>query len=357
VSVADRSPLLSYLANANVMGRWNDEDFSLLLAEARACGLLERLAHRLLNSRQVDLCSTHLKDQLLAATIHASGFRQDVGRELRHIERSLASVNAPVILLKGASYVLMNFPAANGRIFSDIDILVPKDAIAETEAALMMGGWATGKLDAYDQRYYREWSHEIPPMTHLQRGTTIDLHHSLVMPSCRIQVDSTRMIAAAKPVVDGEFWWRLQDEDVVLHAASHLMLNSEFDRGLRDLWDIDLLYRRFSASTPDFPLRLLARAQEVGLERILWQALRLTSTLFSTPLPEGMPKGQKRLFFSLVTRAASTRHPSTKPWGQGGADSILLLREMYLRLPNTLLAVHLWHKMMDLLSNPKQESI
>lgn len=355
--MANRSPLLSYLANAQVIGNWNDEDFSLLLAEARACGLLDRLAHKLLDSPKIDSYSPHLKDQLLAATIHARGFRQDVWRELRHIEQAFTNEKIPAILLKGASYVLLNLPPATGRIFSDIDILVSKHQIAQTEATLMMGGWATSKLDAYDHRYYREWSHEIPPMTNIQRGTTIDLHHSLVMPTCRVHVDSARMIAAAKPVVEGGFWWRLQDEDMVLHAASHLMLNSEFDRGLRDLWDIDLLYRHFNASTPNFPQRLLVRAREVGLEVILWQVLELTSTLFLTQHPDVLSLKKNTLLLRLVARAASTRHPETKPRGQGSADAILMLREMYMRLPNTLLAVHLWHKMTDMFSKSEQKPV
>lgn len=101
-------------------------------------------------------------------------------------------------------------------------------------------------------------------MTHLHRGTTIDLHHSLAMPTCRVRVDSARMISDAVPVKPDGFWWRLKDEDIVLHAASHLLLNSEFHRGLRDLWDIDLLYRHFAANATDYPERLLCRAREVG---------------------------------------------------------------------------------------------
>jgi hypothetical protein len=247
-------------------------------------------------------------------------------------------------------------PPADGRIFSDVDILVSKDEIASAEAGLMLGGWATGKLDAYDKRYYREWAHEIPPMTHLHRGTTIDLHHSLVMPTCRVRVDSPRMIAAAVPASEGGFWWRLQDEDMVLHAASHLVLNSEFDRGLRDLWDIDLLYRHFTSLAADFPMRLLSRARDVGSETILMQVLWLASLFFSTPLPTYVPAMGKSLFLRLAARAASTRHPATRPWGQGGADFALMLREMYLRLPSNLLAVHLWHKMSDLFATPEKAS-
>lgn len=355
--MGDKSPLLNFLAGDISVERLNAEDISLLLAEARACGLLGRLAFTLQKSPHASLLPSHLADQLSATTIFFSGFRQDVWRELKHIELALSDLKAPVILLKGASYVLLDLPSADGRIFSDIDILVPKSHIASAEAALMLGGWSTGKLDAYDQRYYRQWSHEIPPMTHLHRGTTIDLHHSLVMPSCRVKVDSERMISDVVPVSEGGFWWRLKGEDMLLHAASHLLLNSEFDRGLRDLWDIDLLYRHFSEISTDFPKRLLSRAQEVGMVPILTLALRLASANFRTRLPAYLPPVKSSLLLQLLTQAASTRHPETRFIGQRAADFALMLREMYLRLPNKLLAVHLAHKLTDLFSTPKKETV
>jgi hypothetical protein len=344
VSVAETSPLLGLLAGDDQVELLGDDDFSLALAEARACGLTGRLAHMLSQAGCIDFLSPAHQDQLLAADIQSCGFRQDVLRELEHIELALSRLGTPVILLKGASYVHLGLPASEGRFFSDIDILVPRSHLAAAEAALMLGGWSVGKLDPYKQRYYRKWSHEIPPMTHLQRGTTLDLHHSLVMPTCRVRVDSARMTAAAVPAKEGGFWWRLRDEDLVLHAASHLLLNAEFDRGLRDLWDIDLLVRHFTLAAADFPEQLLTRARDVGLETILLQVLWLATLFFRTPLPQGIPLAKKTLFLRLVARAASTRHPATRPWGQGGADFALMLREMYLRLPSKLLAVHLWHK-------------
>jgi hypothetical protein len=339
--------LLAFLAGADPS---SPEDASLLIAEGRACGVLGRLAQRLLAAPREAAVPPQMREQLAAAAVHARGFRRDVWRELGHIEQALAGLQQPVIVLKGASYVLLGLPAADGRIFSDIDVLVERSAIGAAEASLMLGGWSTGKLDAYDQRYYREWSHEIPPMTHLHRGTTIDLHHCLVMPTCRVKVDSATMIADAVPVGEHGFWWRLKDEDMVLHAASHLVLNSEFDRGLRDLWDIDLLYRHFAARSANFPRRLQARAHAVGLEQILTRALALAARLFGTPVPAPLLPARDDLFSRLLALSASTRHPQTRPRRQKVADLALLLREMSLRLPGNLLLVHLAHKMSTLVS-------
>lgn len=342
--MAKSSPLLAFLAGSRRADDFDPEDLSLLVAEARTAGILGRVAGRLLATPAAPSLPAPIARQCAAARVQAEGFRRDVWRELRHVEQALAGGIDRVVLLKGASYVLLGLPAADGRIFSDIDLLVDRARIDATEAALMLGGWSTGKLDAYDQRYYRQWSHEIPPLTHLRRGTTIDLHHSLIMPTCRVKVDSARMLAAAVPVEGSDLWWRLADEDMILHATSHLVLNSEFDRGLRDLWDIDLLYRHFLAQASDFPERLQARAREVGLEALLAQTLALAARTFATPVAAALLPQGADAFSRLLSLAASTRHPDTRAPGQPLADFMLMLRELWLRLPWRLLLVHLAHK-------------
>lgn len=339
------SPLLNFLADHSSAADLDAEGWSLLLAEARVCGVMSRVAS-VLAAGTAGLATqmpAQVMQHMVAAMRQSDSLAHDVQRELTLLSAALADVDTPKLLLKGAAYCAAGLPAARGRIFYDIDLLVARPFLPQAEAALMLGGWAVGKQDSYDQRYYREWSHEIPPMTHLQRGTTIDLHHSLAMPTCRIHIDSERMIAAAVPLPGQGNWFRLKDEDMVLHAASHLLLNSEFDRGLRDLWDIDLLMRHFETTTPNFSHRVLARAEMVGLGPIARCAFSLCHRIFRTPLPQEALAG-RRLLLWLLTSAATTRHPQTRPRAQGMADQLLFVRELALRLPVHLLLRHLWHK-------------
>ncbi|MBK7646047.1 MAG: nucleotidyltransferase family protein [Betaproteobacteria bacterium] len=347
--MARSSPLIGLLAGSVALEQLTAEEYCLMISEARRSGLLGRLSALYLSPQTLGkYFPESLQIHSKSALVHVEAFQRDVRRELDHIQHALSGLSAPVILLKGAAYVLMGNAAAEGRVFSDIDVLVPKQYIGVAEQALMFNGWVGSKLEPYDQRYYREWSHEIPPMTHRRRGTTIDLHHSLVMPTCRIAVDSEKMIRDAIPVDGCGFWWRLKDEDMLLHAASHLMLNSEFERGLRDLWDIDLLFRQFSKKSKNFADSLIERAQEVGLEKIAQQALSLAKRIFGTPIPDRIVSEQLGVFVCLVGCSASTRHSDTRsPW-QGFADALLSYREIYLRLPNRLLAVHLAHKTANL---------
>ncbi len=339
------SPLLNFLADHSSAAHLDMGGWSLLLAEARACGVMSRVASVLAAdaTRSSVQIPSQVMHHMVAAMRQSDSLAHDVQRELTFLSNALADLGTPTLLLKGAAYCAAGLPAACGRIFSDIDLLVARPFLPQAEAALMLGGWAVSRQDKYDQRYYREWSHEIPPMTHLQRGTTIDLHHSLAMPTCRIHIDSEQMITAAVSLPGQGNWFRLRDEDMVLHAASHLLLNSEFDRGLRDLWDIDLLMRHFETTTPNFAHQVLARAEVVGLGQIVRCAFSLCHHIFHTPLPPEALAARSLLLW-LLTSAATTRHPQTRPRAQGVADQLLFVREMALRLPVHLLLRHLWHK-------------
>ena len=50
---------------------------------------------------------------------------------------------------------------------------------AELEAVekrLNQKGWRTKPLSPYDDHYYRRWTHELPPLAHVERQVEIDLH-------------------------------------------------------------------------------------------------------------------------------------------------------------------------------------
>jgi hypothetical protein len=61
--------------------------------------------------------------------------------EVSKIQQALAGMALPVVVLKGGAYVMANLPAAAGRLFNDIDILVPREQLNQVEAALMLAGW------------------------------------------------------------------------------------------------------------------------------------------------------------------------------------------------------------------------
>ena len=71
---------------------------------------------------------------LNAALVVAQAQEEAVRREAGYIYKAVGPIGVDIVLLKGAAYLVEGLPAAKGRVFSDIDILVPKHALAEVEA-------------------------------------------------------------------------------------------------------------------------------------------------------------------------------------------------------------------------------
>ena len=209
--------------------------------------------------------------------------RREVYWEVEQIADALAPTGLPVVLLKGAAYAVAELPAAEGRMVSDVDILVPRQHLVAVESALMMKGWVSEAKSAYDQRYYRTWMHELPPMRHFRRGTVIDVHHAILPLSARWHPSSEKLLAAALPVavneldeldkLDGRIMV-LAPEDMLLHSATHLFQEGELAHGLRDLVDIDSLLRHFGTADAFWQV-LVPRAVELELSRPLFYACLL----------------------------------------------------------------------------------
>ncbi|MBC7454752.1 MAG: nucleotidyltransferase family protein [Massilia sp.] len=281
---------------------------------------------------------------------HSAGVRWEVAR----IGAALAHLDGPLILLKGAAYTVAGLPAARGRLFSDIDILAPRPDLPEVESALMLAGWMSHHHDEYDQRYYRLWMHEIPPLQHMQRGSVIDVHHTILPLTARAHPDPAKLRAAAQPVAgfERERVRVLAPADMVLHSATHLFYDGEFDKGLRDLLDLHRLLTHFGA-TPGFWEELPERARELELARPLFYALRYGARLLGTEVPAAVTAALApgspgpallALMGALFCRALLPLHASCGDRLTRLAHGLLYIRGNWLRMPPVLLARHLFHK-------------
>ena len=149
--------------------------WDLLLRQARHADLLAHL-HVLMETLQcVSKLSAGVQQQLISARQLAAKQVSAVQWEVDCIVEALRSAEIEPVLLKGAAYVALELPVARGRLFGDVDVLVARELIEHAERAFLLHGWLSSDMDTYDQRYYRRWMHEIPPMRHLKRGTVMDL--------------------------------------------------------------------------------------------------------------------------------------------------------------------------------------
>ena len=225
--------------------------------------------------------------------------------ELNRIERALKHLQIPILLLKGAAYVAAGLPAARGRLVSDIDIMVPRQALDGAEAALQAAGWRPIKLDPYDQRYYRTWMHELPPLVHSERGTVVDLHHTILPPTSRLKPDPAKLWSAAQPLGTGPLHV-LAPPDMVLHSAAHLFHDGDLRFSLRDLVDIaDLL-----ATVWEERARLLASPDLAGGGTQPWAPAVLCAPLLPRPAPRRRPRQR----FERGGKGCVHRSRSSRPW-------------------------------------------
>ena len=141
--------------------------------------LQARLATRFVEQASMADVPQGPRQHLESALRLAERQRHEVLWEVDCVRRALAGVDTPVVLLKGAAYLAADLPPARGRLFADVDIMVDRRQLVAVENALFAAGWISQERNAYNDRYYRRWMHELPPMRHVHRGTTIDLHHTI----------------------------------------------------------------------------------------------------------------------------------------------------------------------------------
>ncbi|TFW19433.1 hypothetical protein E4L96_11790 [Massilia arenosa] len=334
-----------------LLGRLNLADWDLLLRQCAETQLSGSLLRKVEDEGLLERIPAPAREHLLWTRVALERHEQAAHFELTRIRAALAEAGVELILMKGAAYLAAGLPAGRGRLFSDIDVLVPKDRLDEVEAALMLHGWATTHHDAYDQRYYRSWMHEIPPLMHYRRRSVIDVHHTILPETAPVHPDPAKLRAAAVPAAPG--YRMLAPADLVLHSAVHLFFDGEFDKGLRDLLDQHRLLLHFGAD-PAFWPALQARAIEQELTRPLFYMLRYGARMLGTPVPEaamaaaaqaGAPNPLLlRLMDALFLRALQPDHPSCADALTGAARFCLYVRGNWLRMPPLLLARHLFHK-------------
>jgi hypothetical protein len=263
------SSLIDALRHPDALPALRLPDWERLVRSARRADLLARIAGLVHQRGLLDAIPPAPRAHLRAALTLASAQHDEVRREVSHIAAALAPLNVQIVLLKGAAYVMNQEPAELGRLFIDVDILVPKERLAEVEATLMLNGWATTHHSAYDQRYYREWMHELPPLEHIHRHTVLDVHHALLPETARLKPPVAKLLEAARCIDGMRRLQVLAPTDMVLHSMTHLLQNDELSHGLRDLSDLDLLLREFGDES-GFWKRLAERAAEMDLRLPLY---------------------------------------------------------------------------------------
>jgi hypothetical protein len=324
------------------------DDWDRLVPVGRASRLLGTLRQRLAEAGELAGVPERVRNHLESEAAAARYRKQLALRDLHGLAAVLRELPGPIVLLKGAAYIVQGLRIADGRTVSDVDLLVPRDRLAAVEARLVEAGWAPGEVDPYDERYYREWSHEVPPLRFPGGQLELDLHHGILPPISRVTVDPAPLFAASRPVPGSPFRV-LAPEDQVLHACVHAFVDSDLADRLRDIVDLDGLLRELAAAR-GFWDRLCARAEALGLARALWYGLRYASLALATPVPEGVwraldPHAPGALVRGLMDWLVASVMPpapiaAPRPLGLGVARAVAVARYFWIRMPLPILVRH-----------------
>lgn len=310
---------------------WTD-----LISIARAESLIGSLAYRLADIEVPKQVEPILKDAIQATDLA----RQQALWEADSARRALAPLNCKTVLMKGTAYVAANLDAGVGRSIGDLDIMVARDQLPAVEELLLDAGWEWVKPDPYDDQYYRDHMHELPPLIHRERDRMIDVHHTTLPLTAGPTPNATAMLNAAVKL-DSDLYV-MAPADMLLHSVAHLFADGDLAGGLRNLWDIDRLVRQFAEEDEEFWTELGTRAKLHQLEQHLERSLRLAARLYGTPVCEDRKSETKSADFLYVRRLLAR-----DGWGRENRKftrQAFYIRSHWLRMPPLMLARHLWTK-------------
>lgn len=281
------------------------------------------------------------------ADIIANKQKHQVHYEAAELHKLLQPYTAHLLFLKGAGYSLANDAYVGfGRTYSDIDLLVDKSSLPAVEKELALYGFFAEDLDEYDQKYYRLWSHEIPPLRHGSRGTVLDVHHNLLPLISGRAPDINVFFAHTQTTELG--YTIFKPAAMFLHSTVHLFLNEEIKHGFRDLTDLSLLIEQYQSE--EFWQELVGLAVESKFATELCLALRYTQKILGQEIPRSVlsqlspytPAALALRYLDFIfLRVLRPIHPVFGDWNEQLAQFLLMVRGHYLKMPLPILLKHM----------------
>lgn len=338
-------------------------ELSQIVAEARYYNMLAQLKPLCEQSDIWFELPVEFQRHVLSAEYTYTNQLRLMAQEHHHISQLFSRLNIRWVYLKGAAYQLADISYMQGRLMNDIDILVPQEQIAMAEEALMEHGWLHKKLTDYDDKFYRDYSQEIPPLRHFDRQTELDVHFNILPTILNHGPDPAILLTHTQILPDGSGGQALSPEAMVFHSAIHLFYESEFHKGVRDLFDIVLLIKRFSQQ-PDFWENLVQLQQSLGNGECMFYAIRYSRIIFQLDVPDNVVAFYEqfrpgRLVFYLTDPAFrkvfSSIYPIHNDFGDQWYLLILYLRGHLKRLPFSKLVPHLIRKSIYRLNPMKRD--
>lgn len=331
--------LIELLCSPEAVSTVSDWDWNDIVLAARKNQLTGQLAARLQKANLTEhipfAVRRHLDLEVLTSTRRGESALWEIATIRRAVDSQFR-----LILLKGCAYLAAGDDNSQGRLFSDIDMMVRREDLPGVEMNLVAVGWKPGSVSAYDAAYYRNWMHEVPPMAHVRRHTVVDLHHAINPPISRYYVNPERLMANLVTISPGVF--ALSPTDRIVHCALHLLQEGESRKLLRDLFDLFLLLEQHHCGDSS-PSQLMKRAMELNVERPVATAINVARAVFGRA---GTQKTENLDWLGRCVRRAALGAHGTPDMVTGFAATAILAHSHWMKMPFNILLPHLLKKSM-----------
>jgi hypothetical protein len=217
----------------------------------------------------------------LDAVDHLRRLRRQAARwdlERDAVLARLSKAGIPAVLLKGAVLRLTVYREPAERALSDLDLLVPREALQPALEILEAAGYESGPPDQVAR--YREYHHHL--ILRNAGGFVVELHWALVPPDSVWALDPAAFLGNARTIATpGGYRVRIPSaEHLVLHLAQQNV--EEGFTQLRWIVDVD---RVIATQQLDWE-QLAEEAIRMRLQGATALTMGLARALFGTSVPE-----------------------------------------------------------------------
>ncbi len=266
-------------------------DWEQLIFKAQAQGLAPLIYWVLSRSGNFSTIPESARNSLRAMYSGTWIYNQQILKELGALAGSFKQAKIPLVVLKGACFMLTIYPDIGLRPMGDLDVLVPRSKRSEALQIAKSLGYVDTMPEA-SPGLNDLLNHHICLQKTGSPSIMLEIHHSLVADqSFRYAVPVDWFWEQTEPLET--LFLKASDLDLfmltptaqVLFAASHATLQHGGNvTPLRWFYDLDRLIR-FYAGHIDWDL-LLSRAVIFEWGSALEAALSKTVACFDTPIPE-----------------------------------------------------------------------
>jgi len=276
--------LLALLGDREVVIRANEATWMSVAREAARQGVLPQLYERtrkLPGGTVPPAVAAAMRDRYVMLALQSAL----IFRELEAITSALVARGIPVLLLKGVHLAADVYEVPAMRTMVDIDIMVPREQLADAAQALANAGFDYAPVDDLDE-FCRSNSHLPTIMPPNDRGIGVEVHWTIELPTSPFDIRPAELWASARQlrIKDAQVLG-LSPEHLLLHLCLHACYHHKFDHTpLKQLCDIAATLRRYREEL-DWQL-LAGTAERWGVQSFVRFTLILAHEMLGCEVPD-----------------------------------------------------------------------